>query len=405
MLLKIIVLTSLILYLCKCEFCSRDVSGDECHQQVVDTPLPSIYSKDVNEKWKDFYQELSTANNKYEECPANNCSCHFSVIQRDMSNFKSGISHQMIKAAQTRGTKYQIINHRLYRAKTCMFPARCAGVEHFLFKIKAKIPDTEFILNTRDWPQVSKYHNQLQPVLSFSKTSDYYDILYPAWSFWEGGPAIKLYPQGLGRWDQHRDSLKQASEDWSWDKKISIGFFRGSRTTEERDPLVLLSREEPYLVNAKYTKNQAWRSNADTLDAPPAEEVSLKEHCQYKYLFNFRGVAASFRLKHLFLCRSLVFHVGDEWIEFFYPAMKPWVHYVPVKSGATKEDIKKLLEFVQENDNVAKKIADQGFDFIWNHLKMKDVTCYWRRLLKQYAKHLNYKPSLDETLLEIKQSS
>lgn len=43
---------------------------------------------------------------------------------------------------------------------------------------------------------------------------------------------------------------------------------------------------------------------------------------QYAYLFNFRGVAASFRHKHLFLCRSLVFHVGSEWLEFYYPAMK-----------------------------------------------------------------------------------
>ena len=50
----------------------------------------------------------------------------------------------------------------------------------------------------------------------------------------------------------------------------------------------------------------------------------------FRYLFNFRGVAASFRFKHLFLCDSVVFHVGDEWKEFFYPAMKPWVHYIPV---------------------------------------------------------------------------
>ena len=33
---------------------------------------------------------------------------------------------------------------------------------------------------------------------------------------------------------------------------------------------------------------------------------------RYKYLFNFRGVAASFRFKHLFLCNSLVFHVGPQ---------------------------------------------------------------------------------------------
>ena len=53
--------------------------------------------------------------------------------------------------------------------------------------------------------------------------------------------------------------------------------------------------------------------------------------CSYRYLFNFRGVAASFRFKHLFLCDSVVFHVGEDWLEFFYPAMKPWVHYIPVR--------------------------------------------------------------------------
>lgn len=41
-------------------------------------------------------------------------------------------------------------------------------------------------------------------------------------------------------------------------------------------------------------------------------QVSLEDHCQYRFLINFRGVAASFRFKHLFLCQSLVFHVGND---------------------------------------------------------------------------------------------
>lgn len=72
-------------------------------------------------------------------------------------------------------------------------------------------------------------------------------------------------------------------------------------------------------------------------------------------MFNFRGVAASFRFKHLFLCNSLVFHVGDEWLEFFYDELKPWVHYIPVKQDLS--DAKELLEFAKENDKVAKEIA------------------------------------------------
>lgn len=52
----------------------------------------------------------------------------------------------------------------------------------------------------------------------------------------------------------------RAAGKWPWEKKYSKGYFRGSRTSDERDPLIRLSRKEPGLVDAEYTKNQAWRS-------------------------------------------------------------------------------------------------------------------------------------------------
>lgn len=140
----------------------------------------------------------------------------------------------------------------------------------------------------------------------------------------------------------------------------------------------------------------------DTLGAPPAKEVSLEDHCSYKYLFNYRGVAASFRFKHLFLCKSLVFHVGDEWIEFFYPALKPWIHYIPVPSEATSDHLRHLIEFAKENDDVAASIAARGHHFVRERLKMTDITCYWKYLLSQYSKLLTYKPVLDKQLVLVK---
>ena len=169
--------------------------------------------------------------------------------------------------------------------------------------------------------------------------------------------------------------MAAAAEDNPWPKKLDKAFFRGSRTSGERDPLVLLSRKCPNLVDAEYTKNQGWKSDADTLGGAPAEEASLEEHCKYKMLFNYRGVAASFRLKHLFLCRSLVVHVGDAWQEFFYPALKcvnfqfqlnvvdkeaqnvscrPWLHYVPLSTQANEEELMGLLHFLQENQDLAR---------------------------------------------------
>ncbi|XP_041061253.1 protein O-glucosyltransferase 1 isoform X4 [Carcharodon carcharias] len=293
--------------------------------------------------------------------------------------------------SQNVGTHYQIIKGKLYRQDDCMFPARCSGVEHFILEIIDKLPDMEFVLNVRDYPQVPHWMKPVRPVFSFSKTSEYYDIMYPAWTFWEGGPAVwPIYPTGLGRWDLMRMELKVSAEKWPWEKKVSKGFFRGSRTSSERDPLILLSREEPSLVDAEYTKNQAWKSEKDTLGKPPAKEISLVDHCKYKYLFNFRGVAASFRFKHLFLCGSLVFHVGNEWLEFFYPQLKPWVHYIPVNQDLS--NVRELLQFVKDNDRLAREIAERGRQFILDHLKMDDISCYWKQLLVRYSKLLLYKP-------------
>lgn len=139
----------------------------------------------------------------------------------------------------------------------------------------------------------------------------------------------------------------------------------------------------------------------DTLHAPPASEVSFEDHCKYKYLFNYRGVAASFRFKHLFLCKSLVFHVGDEWLEFFYPSLKPWVHYVPISPKATKEEILKYINYFKSHDSQAKEIAERGFEHIWNNLTDNDIKCYWRKLLKKYAKLLKYDVARDHDLKKI----
>ncbi|KAM8903346.1 protein O-glucosyltransferase 1 [Spinachia spinachia] len=354
------------------------------------------------QQWNELRDKIANAVNRYTPCNPVNCSCHLSVLRDDLRPFKGRISEDVMATTVQRGvgTHYQIIGHKLYREHNCMFPARCSGVEHFILEVIDRLPDLEMVVNVRDYPQVPTWVQPTLPVFSFSKTGDYQDIMYPAWTFWEGGPAVwPIYPTGLGRWDLMRDDLKKSSARWPWKQKESKGFFRGSRTSPERDPLILLSREAPELVDAEYTKNQAWKSERDTLGSPAAKEIPLIDHCKYKYLFNFRGVAASFRLKHLFLCGSLVFHVGDEWQEFFYPQLQPWVHYIPVKQDLS--DVRELLQFVQENDAVARDIATRGKEFIVDHLRMRDVSCYWERLLAEFGRLLAYKPKRKENYNQI----
>lgn len=326
------------------------------------------------------------------------------MLKNDFKPFNKGITKEIIDSIRSRGTIYQIIDNKIFRQKECNFPARCSGIEHFMKKVlkKVKLKNMELVINVRDYPQILPHYGPQGPVLSFSKTNEYLDIMYPAWSFYEGGPAIKMYPTGLGRFDLLRETLRSAAEKYPWKKKKSKAFFRGSRTSDERDSLVLLSRSDPKLVDAQYTKNQAWKSPADTLNAEPAAEVSLEDHCKYKFLFNYRGVAASFRFKHLFLCKSLVFHVGNEWQEFFYASLKPWIHYIPVDSKSTPDDLKNLIEFFNDNQDLAEEIAERGYQMIWQNLRMEDVECYWRKLLLRYGKLMKYDVVRNEDFIELK---
>ena len=64
---------------------------------------------------------------------------------------------------------YQIIGHKVYRDKDCMFPSRCSGVEHFLHQVAKDLPDIELVINTRDWAQSNKHFGKPIPIFSFSK--------------------------------------------------------------------------------------------------------------------------------------------------------------------------------------------------------------------------------------------
>eukprot|EP00096_Caligus_rogercresseyi_P012158 TRINITY_DN5011_c0_g1_i1.p1 TRINITY_DN5011_c0_g1~~TRINITY_DN5011_c0_g1_i1.p1 ORF type:complete len:413 (-),score=67.01 TRINITY_DN5011_c0_g1_i1:49-1287(-) len=367
---------------------------------------------DNNCRWGSYLSAIKAAKANYsqEEYTCSSSCCFTERIHEDLRPFGGSLSQKDIISARNMvpsAVTYIIQDGELYRSPNCLFPARCKGIEYFLHAVKGDIKkDVEFVLGTQDWPHVSRHFLETSippPVFSFSKTPDYLDIGFPAWTFKEGGPAITSYPNGLGEWDEMRERILSRSGGLSWRDKVDKAFFRGSRTSSERDNLILLSRERPDLVDASYTKNQAWKSNKDTLDAPPANEVPLEGHCQYKYLFNYRGVAASFRFKHLFLCQSLVFHVGNEWTEFFYHALVPWIHYVPVPSGSSQDMIRDLILFFRAHPEIAEGIAKTGHEIIKNKLNNEQVTCYWRELLNAYGDLLTFKPSRDASFIHLTQ--
>ena len=142
---------------------------------------PYVDNSDNNvNAWQEILDKISHAEAEYVPCAVDDkCSdCFDKVIENDLKPFQDGINQDMIKKAESisRVTKYQIISGQLYRSEDCMFPFRCTGIEHFLTHLIEEdddIPDTEIVINTRDWPQLHSSSQVSAPVFSFSKTSQY----------------------------------------------------------------------------------------------------------------------------------------------------------------------------------------------------------------------------------------
>ena len=300
--------------------------------------------------------------------------------------------------------RYKIINGNVYRSRECRFPLRCSGIEHFLLAISHSLPDIDFVININDLP-VSTHKNPI-PVLSFSKIpTEHNDILYPAWSFGEGGPNLDVI--ATWRWDLMRHELLITGDELDWDKRKQQIYFRGSLTNAQRVPFFIHAISNPERWNAKITLNGNPKKTQYARDVMNIEPiigyVPPCEHVHYQYQLNFDGVAASFRLKFLLAIGSTVLYVNPSWMEFYYYKLKSHHHYYPVNNDI--DLARSQIDTILSNPAESKQIAKNGRDFVEEHLTIDHVVKYWKVLLHRYAELQNFSPKHSPELKSISYSN
>lgn len=112
----------------------------------------------VNIESNEYLTNIREALEVFKPCESKNCGCHAETIVKSLYPFRNGITKDMIDSVRHYATKYQVIDNKVYRDPSCLFPSRCAGIEYFLKANIQKIPDLEMIVNCRDWPQINIQH-------------------------------------------------------------------------------------------------------------------------------------------------------------------------------------------------------------------------------------------------------
>jgi protein glucosyltransferase len=307
---------------------------------------------------------------------------------------ETGIDKALLERTLSLGHRWrsahcQIIDGHLCRSpEPCLFPSRCEGVEHFLLKILHDAPNTEIVVNMNDRPLTNA--SDPLPVFSFSTTPGAHsDVLCPNWAFWEGGPWLKEMP--TWRWDLNRHEPLEAGDATPWPEKQDAVFFRGSRTNDSRDSLVLHSHDHPDRWDIRFTLNQdqdATRHTTETLGIEPAPHVPPREHCKHRCLLNFDGVAASFRLRDMLACGSTV-----------HSKLHPWEHFMPLDLDGMKSQ--KVVDFLWAHPDPPQRVASGGRDFIENHLTMGHVEQCWLHVLREHASLQRFQPERNAKCVEI----
>ena len=120
--------------------------------------------------------------------------------------------------------------------------------------------------------------------------------------------------------------------------------------------------------------------------------VDLAEQIKkYKYIIVADGHCAALRMRHVLASDSAVFWVETNLIEWFYPLLQPYVHYIPVRLLRHEpqdplQDINDKVAWAESNPDKVAKIVKNANQFAVMHLSEHALTCYSVQMLDEYAR-------------------
>ena len=107
--------------------------------------------------------------------------------------------------------------------------------------------------------------------------------------------------------------------------------------------------------------------------------VSLPDHAAYSMLLDIRGAGYSGRLKLLMHAARPVFLVERPFREFFYEHLRPFEHFIPVKSDLS--DLVQRIQQVKGNANLAQTLGANAAAFAAKYLTRDYALNYLKDVL------------------------
>lgn len=315
-------------------------------------------------------------------------------IRSDLAPYRNGISHAVIDRTLhgKNPFEYQVVRLCIYnRQITTAQDQKLLGNRRFLELLACvnklneltKLPNVDLLISLGDGFTEDP---GLGPCLVFAKG--------------RSAEGLILCPDinAMGGYNKVRPTILEGNKQWEWARKIPLVFWRGGTTggffskdhwkEYARSKLVLFSLAHPEAVDARFHKAVQAEIGFEKYlkeQGAIAESVDKVDHLKYKYLIDIDGNSCTYeRLFWLLLSNSLVIKQVTPNVQWYYGALEPYVHYVPVKEDLS--DLMDQIAWARTHDAQAQQIAEEGSRFAQENLSAEATLVYLYHLIREYAK-------------------
>ena len=299
---------------------------------------------------------------------------------------------------------FQIKRYRLKIYRAAHYINR---LNRLLRQGKLRVADgTEWWTHHSDWVKV-RAGRVAPPVFSVSGAAGYADIAgIPFMSFSDKTSYLEnIAFRRLGK--QHRGT---------WESRREAAFFRGS-LSDCADAVNVRAGDVEFCARAKvvYHSKKAKNPLLSSISTTSSfDEVGLSKSCDvctsqgkkgesfvhdlltHKYVLDFAGAGNwSRRMSLLLRSGGLIFKSESPGYQFYEFHLKPGVHYIPFNPEIGRRGAGNLLsrlEWAQNNDVTAKRIAGTSQSFGRLCLTESSIDEFVSMLLMKYSKRLREKP-------------
>jgi len=155
-----------------------------------------------------------------------------------------------------------------------------------------------------------------------------------------------------------------------------------------RTMAVTLSLQFPDLINARYTALSQCSECSDIhshFQDYFDKYIPVSQHIAFKYQLLIDGNTTAYsRTYWQLFSNSVIFKQSSNATQWYYRAIKPYVHYIPVNSDLS--NLTQMIHWAIQHDDLAKEISLEAQRFAINNLTQFHIMQYMYLLLSKYSR-------------------